>query len=139
MFDVKEKSILELQAAMEAGETTSAELVISYMNRISELNLSGPALNAILELNVEAVTIAMAMDRERKLKGKRSNLHGIPVLIKGNIGTNDQMHTSAGSRALKDHYAPEDANLVKQLREAGGGDHGKGQSDRDGKVFCCGY
>ena len=113
MYDVVGKSILELQTAMEKGETTSAELVISYMNRLKEINLSGPALNAILEFNVEAVTIAMAMDRERRLKGKRSNLHGIPVLIKGNIGTDDQMHTSAGSRVLKDHYAPEDANLVK--------------------------
>ena len=135
MYDVKEKSIMELQAAMEAGETTSAELVISYMNRIKEINLSGPALNAILELNVEAVTVAMAMDRERKLKGKRSNLHGIPVLIKGNIGTADQMHTSAGSRALKDHYAPEDANLVKQLREAGAVIMGKANLTEMAKFF----
>ena len=135
MYDVKEKSIMELQAAMEAGETTSAELVISYMNRIKEINLSGPALNAILELNVEAMTVAMAMDRERKLKGKRSNLHGIPVLIKGNIGTADQMHTSAGSRALKDHYAPEDANLVKQLREAGAVIMGKANLTEMAKFF----
>ncbi len=135
MYDVVGKSILELQNAMENGETTSAELVISYMNRMKEINLSGPALNAILEFNVEAVTIAMAMDRERKLKGKRSNLHGIPVLIKGNIGTGDQMHTSAGSRALKDHYAPEDAHLVKMLREAGAVIMGKANLTEMAKFF----
>lgn len=135
MYDITGKTIMELQKAMEAGETTSADLVISYMNRMKEINLSGPALNAILEFNVEAVTIAMAMDRERKLKGKRSNLHGIPVLIKGNIGTGDQMHTSAGSRALKDHYAPEDAHLVRMLREAGAVIMGKANLTEMAKYF----
>ena len=135
MYDVTGKGILELQAAMEAGEVTSAELVISYMDRIKALNLSGPALNAILEFNVEAVTIAMALDRERKLKGKRSNLHGIPVMIKGNIGTGDQMHTSAGSCVLKDFYAPEDAHLVKKLREAGAVIMGKTNLSEMAKFF----
>lgn len=134
-FDVTEKSIMELQAAMDAGEVTSADLVIKYMERMKELNLSGPALNAVLELNVEAVTIAMAMDRERKIRGKRGPLHGIPVLLKGNIGTNDQMHTSAGSRALKDHYAPEDADLVKRLRDAGAVIMGKANLTEMAKFF----
>ncbi len=138
MYDITGKSIMELQKAMEDGETTSCELVLSYMERIRELNGNGPALNAILEWNVEAVTIAMAMDRERRIKGKRGNLHGIPVLIKGNIGTGDQMHTSAGSRALANHFAPEDAHLVERLREAGAVIMGKTNLTELAKYFSSG-
>ena len=138
MYDITGKSVMQLQKAMENGETTSCELVLSYMERIRDLNVSGPALNAILEWNVEAVTIAMAMDRERRIKGKRGDLHGIPVLIKGNIGTGDQMHTSAGSRALADHFAPEDAHLVKKLREAGAVIMGKTNLTELAKYFAAG-
>lgn len=95
-----EKTIAELQQEMAEGKLTSEELVLMYKENIS---LSGESINAVLELNPEAVQIAQAMDFERLHKGVRSPLHGIPVLLKDNIDTGDMMHTSAGSLALKDH------------------------------------
>lgn len=111
-----EKTIAELQLEMAEGKLTSEELVLMYKENIS---LSGESINAVLELNPEAVQIAQAMDFERLHKGVRSLLHGIPVLLKDNIDTGDMMHTSAGSLALKDHYARCDAKVVEMLRNAG--------------------
>lgn len=90
-----------------------------YLERISKLDQKGPKLNSIIELNPDAIHIAEALDYEREMKGIRSNLHGIPILIKDNIETKDKMHTSAGSYALKDSYGNEDAYLVGLLRKAG--------------------
>jgi len=119
MFPVEEKTIAQLRESLEKGETTSYELVLSYMERIARIDKSGPYLNSVLELNPDALYIAEAMDRERK-KGKvRSPLHGIPVLIKDNINTADKMRTSAGSLALADNFAPYDATVVEKLRAAG--------------------
>lgn len=114
-----ESSILEWQQAMEEGKTTSRELTLTFMKRIAEHDKQGLLLNAISEINPDALHIADALDRERALTGSRGPLHGIPVLIKDNIATGDQMHTTAGSLALADSYASEDAFLVTRLREAG--------------------
>lgn len=114
-----EATVGELQRAMEQGEITARGLVLLYMRRIAEIDQSGPKLNAVLELNPDATHIAEALDAERREKGPRGPMHGIPVLLKDNIDTADHMHTSAGSLALADHYAAEDAFLVRKLREAG--------------------
>ncbi len=111
-----EATILDMQNKMETGELTAEELVTMYVVTISERNQN---VNAILELNPQALQIAKALDVERREQGIRSFLHGIPILLKDNMGTADQMHTSCGSLALKGFYAEEDAFLVKKLRAAG--------------------
>jgi amidase len=114
-----EATIGELQRAMASGELSSRALVLMYMKRIAEIDQAGPRLNAVLELNPGALQHAEAMDAERRRQGPRGPLHGIPVLLKDNIDTADGMHTSAGSLALADHYAANDAALVLRLRAAG--------------------
>lgn len=119
MYDVFEKSVAQLQQDMESGVLTAEELVLAYLDRIGKLDKAGPAVNSVLEINPDAVFIARALDRERKQKGPRGPMHGIPVLLKDNISTYDKMHTSAGSLALANNFALDDAQLVKQLRAAG--------------------
>lgn len=114
-----EASIKEIQGKLQTGEVTSKELVFAYLHRIGEFDQAGPAINSILEINPQAVHIAEAMDYERKEKGVRGPLHGIPLVIKDNIDTADKMHTSAGSLVLAEAYAGTDAHLVSLLREAG--------------------
>jgi amidase len=92
-----ESSILEWQNAMEQGTTTSRELTLFFLKRIAEFDKQGIAVNAISEINPNALHIADSLDRERAVKGSRGPLHGIPILIKDNIATHDQMHTTAGS------------------------------------------
>lgn len=111
-----EASIDDLKQALEKGETTSQELVYFYMKQIATYN---DTVNAVAEVNPDAEFIAKALDEEYRIKGPRGPLHGIPVLLKDNIDTGDKMHTTAGSLALKDHYADQDACIVKRLREAG--------------------
>ncbi|MBD7908616.1 amidase family protein [Sporosarcina gallistercoris] len=113
---VIESDIPTIQQALEEGTLTSEELVLFYLDRIAR---EGQQTNAILEINPHALQIAQALDLERKTAGKRSMLHGIPILLKDNMDTGDAMHTSAGSLALENHYASQDAFLVKQLRKAG--------------------
>src|SRR5687768_1106723 len=115
----EEWGIAELQAAMQAGSLSSRRLVRRYLRRIEELDRNGPALRSVLEVNPDALAIAEALDRERKRKGPRGTLHGIPILLKDNIDTADRMTTTAGSLALEGWIAPEDAFLVQRLREAG--------------------
>ena len=112
-------NILYLQNQMNQGTLTSKQLVLSYLKRIQAYDQGGPGINAVAELNPDAISIAEAMDRERTLIGARSSLHGIPVLIKDNISTGDKMHTTAGSLALSDNFARRDAPLVEKLRMAG--------------------
>ncbi len=114
-----EATVANLQAAMSAGKLTSKALTAQYLARIKAIDSSGPNINAIIELNPEALAIAEALDRERKAKGARGPLHGIPVLLKDNIATADKMQTTAGSLALIGAKAPRDAFLVSKLREAG--------------------
>lgn len=115
---VEEATIVQLQGAMASGQWTSVQLVEKYLTRIREVDKAGPAVNAVIELNPAAESIAAALDRERKEKGSRGPLHGIPVLIKDNIDTGDRMMTSAGSLALASP-APKDAELVARLRAGG--------------------
>ncbi|USG63442.1 amidase family protein [Brevibacillus ruminantium] len=114
-----ETSIRDLQKALRSGELTSRELVLGYLQRIQEHEKQGASLHAISELNPQALQLADALDRERRIRGERGPLHGIPILIKDNIATADQMHTTAGSLALADSYAARDAYLVEKLRQAG--------------------
>src|SRR5690606_28710407 len=112
-----EVDIATLQSAMSAGELSAAELSAAYLARIERLD---PALHAVLEVNPQAMDIAIALDQERAQGIVRSALHGVPVLLKDNIDTADRMHTTAGSLALLDAPPPaRDAFVVQQLREAG--------------------
>ncbi|MBL0311699.1 MAG: amidase [Holophagaceae bacterium] len=117
---MEELSLSDLQAGLTSGRWTSKALVAGYLARIRSLDQAGPKLHSVIELNPDALAIAAALDRERKEKGPRGPLHGIPILIKDNIDTADQMHTTAGSLALLDAPAPNaDAFVVQRLREAG--------------------
>ncbi|MBP3961216.1 amidase family protein [Paenibacillus lignilyticus] len=118
-IEIVEATIADIQAAMEQGDITSRELVLLYMERIADHDKNGLTINSVLELNPDALFIADALDAERASRGSRGPLHGIPILLKDNINTGDKMHTSAGSLALADLYAGEDAFIVKQLRKAG--------------------
>jgi len=117
--DYEEQDVATLQQAMEDGELTAVALVDYYLGRIEALDQAGPELSSIIELNPDARTIAEALDAERADSGPRGPLHGIPVVLKANIDTGDQMATHAGSLAIADHHAADDAFIVKQLRDAG--------------------
>ncbi len=118
-FELSEVTIVELQEMMKAGEMTSEELVQLYLKRIEIVDKGESKLNAIIEVNADALEIARELDEERKSGKIRGILHGIPVILKDNIDTADQMVTSAGSLAFANHRAKKDAFVVKQLREAG--------------------
>ena len=133
MTALHEATILELQDAMRAGQVTAARLTRHFLERIEAYDRSGPRLNAVLEVNPEALEIAEALDRERASAGARGPLHGIPVLLKDNVATADRLHTSAGSLALKDVVAPEDAYLVARLRDAGAVILGKANMTDEGR------
>ena len=114
-----EPSIVELQKGMSAGELTARGIALMYLARVEELDRRGPRLNAVIELNPDALSIADMLDNERRLKGPRGPLHGIPVMLKDNIDTAGRMQTTAGSLALEGHIAAQDAFSVQRLREAG--------------------
>jgi amidase len=111
-----EKSIPELQALMASGALTSRTLTQGYLQRIRDLN---PLLRAVVETNSEAVSIAAMLDAERRAGTLRGPLHGIPILVKDNIATDDTMQTTAGSLALVNSRVPADAPIVARLRAAG--------------------
>jgi amidase len=115
-FDFVEKSILELQAAMAAGQVNSRELTLGYIRRIQSLN---PLIHSVIELNPNAIAIATQLDAERRRGFVRGPLHGIPLLVKDNIATDDQMQTTAGSLAIYGNHVPGDAVIIQQLRAAG--------------------
>ena len=115
-FPFVEMSITQLQAAMAAGQLSAKDLVQGYLNRIQQL---GPMLNAVIETNTNAIATANSLDRERKAGRVRGPLHGIPLLVKDNIATNDNMQTTAGSLALYNSKVPADAPLIARLRAAG--------------------
>jgi len=119
--DLYEASVLELQNGLDASLFTSVDLIKAYFARIDEVNLQGPALRAILETNPSALAQAAALHAERKVSGKRSLLHGIPVVLKDNIATlaSEGMNTTAGSFSLLGSIVPDDAGVVKKLRAAG--------------------
>src|SRR5213595_484943 len=115
-FDFVEKSILELQAAMAAGQLNSRELTHGYIRRIQSLN---PLLRSVIEVNPNAIAIASQLDNERRRGQVRGPLHGIPLLVKDNIATDDQMQTTAGSLAIYGNQVPADAVIIQRLRAAG--------------------
>lgn len=117
-YDPYEKSIGELQAALAAGQTSSAQLVRFYLDRIAAYDQAGPRLNAILYVNARAIADARALDAERAKRGPRGPLHGIPMLLKDNYETKD-MPTTGGSLALSGSVPREDAFQVRKLRQAG--------------------
>ncbi|MDB4913316.1 MAG: aspartate tRNAAsn/Glu-tRNAGln amidotransferase subunit and related amidase protein [Gemmatimonadetes bacterium] len=115
---VYERSIMDLQTAMTSGTATSADLVTAYLERIAAYDHNGPALNAVIRLNPNALKDAAVLDKERRAGHVRGPLHGIPVILKDNYGTRD-MPTSAGSIALAGNQPAADAFQVRRLRDAG--------------------
>lgn len=124
-FELDEITIAELQEGMKSGKFTARSLVEKYSARIEEIDKRGPAVNAIIELNPDAPAIADSLDQERKAKGLRGPLHGIPLLIKDNIDTADRMMTTAGSLALVGSKPAKDSFVAQKLRAAGAAILGK--------------
>ena len=123
-FELDELTIADLQAGMTSGKFTAQSLAEKYIARIDEVDRrksdgGGPAVNSVMELNPDAMAIAKALDQERKAKGARGPLHGVPVLIKDNIDTADRMQTTAGSLALMGSRPAKDSFVAQKLRQAG--------------------
>ena len=118
-FELDEVSVADLQEGMKSGKWTARRIAQKYLERINEVDKNGPALNSVIELNPDALEIADAMDAERKAKGPRGPMHGVPVLLKDNIGTADKMMTTAGSLALLGFTPEKDSGVARRLREAG--------------------
>lgn len=118
-FPIEELTLDSIQEAYQSGRYTARTLTERYLARIRAIDKAGPAINAVIELNPDALSTAGELDRERKAKGARGPLHGIPILIKDNIDTADKMKTTAGSLALANHTAAKDAPIVQRLRAAG--------------------
>ena len=119
LADYREYDIESLQALMQKGELNSRELTEFYLDRIDAIDRNGPQLNSIIEVNPKALEIAAALDAERQASGPRGLMHGIPVVLKANIDTADEMETTAGSLAMKGHHPGADAFIVTRLRAAG--------------------
>jgi amidase len=117
--NLNEKTVAQLQAMMASGQLSSAQLTQYYIDRILALDQSGPGVNAVIELNPDAIAIAKALDQERRHDGPRGPMHGIPVLLKDNIDTGDRMQTTAGSFALFGRPALRDSTVAANLRAAG--------------------
>lgn len=116
-FPLEEVTINDLQAGMKSGQYTAQSIAEQYLARIAAIDKT--TVNAVIEVNPDALQIAAQLDQERKAGKVRGSLHGIPVLIKDNIDTADKMQTTAGSLALVGSSAPRDASIVEQLRAAG--------------------
>ena len=119
---------------MRSGQLTARSVAEQYLARIESIDRSGPSLRSVIETNPDALSIADALDRERKEKGPRGPMHGIPVLIKDNIDTADRMKTTAGSLALADAPQPRDAAVVERLRASGAVILGKTNLSRMGQL-----
>src|ERR1051325_5029212 len=120
-LELEDATIAELQAGMASGKDTARSITTTYLQRIEALDKKGPGLHSVLETNPDALTQATALDAERKAKGPRGPLHGIPILVKDNVATRDRMQSTAGSLALVGASPPRDAFLVERLRAAGAG------------------
>lgn len=118
-FELEEATLDELQSRMASGAETSRSLCEKYISRIEDLNLRGPQLRAVLQINDDALEIADRLDAERRAGKLNGPLHGIPVLVKDNIATADKMETTAGSLALLHTRPPEDSFVARKLRAAG--------------------
>ncbi|TFH38220.1 MAG: amidase [Bacteroidia bacterium] len=118
-FELNETGVDELQQKMKDGSYTAEKIVRLYLDRIEAVDKSGPSLNAIIEINPDAIEQAQQLDRERSEGKVRGPLHGIPVMIKDNIETGDKMMTTAGSLAMLGNIAKNDSPVAAQLRKAG--------------------
>ena len=118
-FELDELTIAELQSGMASGKYSANSLAQKYFDRIGDIDKRGPAINSVIEINPDALSIATELDKERRAKGPRGPLHGIPVLIKDNIDTHDRMTTTAGSLALGGSVPLQDSFVAQKLREAG--------------------
>ena len=118
-FELEETTIADLANAMAAGRLTARSITQQYLDRIAELDRKGPTLRHVIEINPDALSIADALDRERKAGKLRGPLHGIPILIKDNLDTADRMTTTAGSLALAGSIAARDSTVAAKLRAAG--------------------
>ena len=118
-FELDELSVAAFQDGMKSGKYTARSLTEKYLARIEAIDRRGPKLTSVIEINPDALAIAEGLDKERKAKGSRGPMHGIPVLIKDNIGTHDRMMTTAGSLALEGSIPAQDAFVARRLREAG--------------------
>jgi len=118
-FELAEATIDDLGAGLALGRWTSVALVEAYLERIEAVDRAGPGLRSILETNPDAMAIADALDEERRARGPRGPLHGIPVLLKDNVDTADRMTTTAGSLALEGSVPAEDSTIARRLRDAG--------------------
>jgi amidase len=118
-FEFDEMTVTEMQEGMASGRFTAHSITDKYLARIESIDKHGPAINSVIEVNPDAISIAKALDKERKQKHVRGPLHGIPVLIKDNIDTADRMMTTAGSLALVGSKPPKDSIVAQKLREAG--------------------
>ncbi|MGC2091382.1 MAG: amidase family protein, partial [Candidatus Acidiferrales bacterium] len=117
--ELDETTVVALQDGMKSGQFTARSIAQKYLDRIAEIDKQGPAINSVIEVNPDALSIADSLDDERESKGPRGPLHGIPVLIKDNIGTHDRMMTTAGSLALSGFTPTKDSAVARHLREAG--------------------
>ena len=118
-FELDEITIDDLQKAFQSGHYSSHSVTEKYLARIQEIDKAGPRVNSVIEINPDALQIADGLDRERKAKGPRGALHGVPILLKDNIDTGDRMNTTAGSLALLGSRPANDAFVAAQLRKAG--------------------
>jgi len=118
-INLEELTIDQIQAAYQNGDYTIEELTQAYIDRIEEIDQNGPELNSVLQINPDVMDIAKALDKELQDGNIRGPMHGIPVLLKDNIDTHDEMNTTAGSIILKDSKPLKDAFIVQKLREAG--------------------
>jgi amidase len=112
-------SLGDIAAAFTDGRLTSRQLTEMYLARIDRLDRRGPMLGAVIELNARALEMAAELDAERKSRGPRGPLHGVPILIKDNVETSDRMMSTVGSLAMLGWYAPKDAPVIARLRAAG--------------------
>jgi amidase len=118
-FELEELTAADLQRGMTEGRWTSRRISEMYLARIAQLDKEGPALRAIIETNPDALAIADDLDRERRARGPRGPLHGIPILLKDNLDTADRMTTTAGSLVLEGSIPKQDSTVARKLREAG--------------------
>src|SRR5712691_6278544 len=117
--NLNEMTVAQMQAAMASNQLSSLDLVNYYLTRIATLDQAGPTVNSVIEVNPDAKAIAQSLDAERKAGHVRSPLHGIPVLLKDNVGTGDKMQTAAGSLGLVGSPAAHDSAVAAHLRAAG--------------------
>ena len=118
-LSLQERSITQIQLGYKNGAYTIKEVVQAYLDRIEEIDNNGPTLNSMIQINPEAIQIAEMLDKEMSEGKIRGPLHGIPIVLKDNIDTHDQMATTAGSRALMNSYPLKDSFIAKQLKDAG--------------------